>query len=277
MADGRIVAVVSDFGADSFYVGVMKGVVHSAAPDCCTVDLTHSLHPHAVAEASYILDTTFDYFPPGTVFLAVVDPGVGGARNNLIVATKDRYVVGPDNGITTEILTRAKRASCYIIDEAKVDSHRVAPPTGRTFLGRDVFAPAAAALAAGTPPAEIGSPAPSAPVTLDLPQVEVSAGKVTGCARYVDDFGNLLTGIAADHLGSAFGDLDPGRISAAVDGTDLGTLCHYYSERSESTLMALLNAWDRVELSVCEGRAADRFVGRPLNDVVVELRAEAGR
>jgi S-adenosylmethionine hydrolase len=140
-----------------------------------------------------------------------------------------------------------------------------------------VFAPAAAALAAGTQPADIGLPVPSAPVSLDLPQVEVSAGKVSGCARYVDDFGNVLTGITTDHLMSAFGDLDPGRIGATVDGDELGTLCRFYSQRSGGTLLALLNAWDRVELSVCEGRAVDRFAGRPLNDVVVELRAEGGR
>jgi len=277
MAVNSIVAVVSDFGADSFYVGVMKGVVHAAAPDCHVVDLTHSIRPHAVAEASFVLDSAFDYFPPGTVFLTVVDPGVGGTRDNLVVAAGGRYLVGPDNGFAAEVLARANEPSCYVIDEAKIDPYRVAPPVGRTFLGRDVFAPAAAALACGTRPADIGSPVTSAPVTLDLPPVEVGAGRIAGRARYVDDFGNVLTGITADHLRSAFGDMDVRRIVAAVDGDGLGALCRYYSERSPGTVMALLNAWDRVEVSVCEGRAADRFAGRPLHDVVIELRAKGGR
>ena len=277
MTTKRIVAVVSDFGAGSFYVGVMKGVVHAAAPDCHVVDLTHSIRPHAVGEASFVLDYAFDYFPTGTVFLTVVDPGVGGARKNLVVEARGRYLVGPDNGFTTEVLARAEGSSCCIIDEEKTAPYRVGPPVGRTFLGRDVFAPAAAALAAGKRPADIGEPVTTAPATLDLPPVEVGAGRITGRARYVDDFGNVLTGITGHHLRSAIGDMHAGRIAATIDGDELGALCRYYSERSPGTVMALLNAWDRVEVSVCEGRAADRFAGRPLHDVVIELRAKGGR
>jgi S-adenosylmethionine hydrolase len=255
----------------------MKAVVHAAAPACAVVDLTHSIQPHAVAQASYVLDTVFDFFPAGTVFLAVVDPGVGGRRDNLLVEAGDRFVVGPDNGITTEILARAIPRSCFVIDDHKLAPYRVAPPRGRTFLGRDVFAPAAAALAAGAPPASLASPATVDPATLAIPPVHISPGKITAVVRCHDDFGNLLTAITAEHLRAAFGDADPASVAATVDGTDLGTLCRYYSERPAGTMVALVNSWDRVEVSVCEGRAADRFPERPPDGLVVELRTAAGR
>jgi len=276
MAERRIVAVVSDFGADSFYIGVMKGVVLAAAPDSRVVDLTHTIPPHAVDQASFILDTVSDFFPAGTVFLAVVDPGVGGARDNLVVEADGRYIVGADNGIATEVLARAKRAAPYVINDEKIGAFRSAPPTGRTFLGRDVFAPAAAALAAGSPPASIGSPARSAPVALDLPAVSTGKGVVAGRARYIDGFGNVLTGITRAQLTSVFGDLDPAKIVASVGGAEIGELCSYYSQRPKGTLMAVLNSWDRVELSICEGRAADRFSDRSFEELVVELR-EGGK
>jgi S-adenosylmethionine hydrolase len=277
MADGRIVAVVSDFGADSFYVGVMKSVVLAAAPQCRVVDLTHCVRPHEIAEASFILDTVFDFFARGTVFLVVVDPGVGGERDNLVVEVGGRYIVGPDNGIATEVIARCGGPACFVIDDALVEPYRISPRTGSTFLGRDVFAPAAAALAAGAAPAAIGSSAPSPPASLELPPVAAAAGRVSGPARYVDRFGNLLTGITAEHLRSAFGRSDPGRIAAAVDGIDLGALCAYYSERPAGELMAVLNSWDRVEISVREGRAADRFAGKDPLEVNVELWADTGR
>jgi S-adenosylmethionine hydrolase len=272
MAAGRIVAVVSDFGADSFYVGVMKGVVHAAVPHCNVVDVTHSIRAHDAAQGSFVLDTVFDFFPVGTVFLVVVDPGVGGDRSDLIVETGGRFIVGPDNGITTEVAARTASVSCHVIDANKIDPYRVARPTGKTFLGRDVFAPAAAALAAGVPPARIGRAAASAPVTLDLPPVETGAGRITGRGRFVDDFGNILTAITANHVRSVFGDVEPGRIVVSADGIELGALCAYYSERPAGTLLALVNAWDRVEVSVREGSAVDRFAARPPDDLVVELR-----
>jgi S-adenosylmethionine hydrolase len=277
MTDRRIVAIVSDFGVDSFYVGVMKGVLRAAAPDHPVVDLTHSITPHDVAQASFVLDISFDFLPAGAVVLAVVDPGVGGDRNSMIVEIGGRYIVGPDNGITTEIAARLGGMTSYTIDESRIDPYRVAPATGSTFWGRDVFAPAAAALAVGIPPHQIGVPATSQPVLIELPAVDVGGGKISGRTRYVDEFGNLLTAITESHLRAAFGETERGRIGAAVDGIDLGPLCAYYSERPPGTLMALLNAWNRVEVSVCEGRAADRFAGRDLDDLVVELREYGGR
>ena len=144
-------------------------------------------------------------------------------------------------------------------------------------MGRDVFAPAAAALAAGLPPEAIGRPAGPAPLTLDIPVVSAAGGVVAGRARYVDSFGNILTGITRAHMISSFGDCDPGQIVASAKGVELGRLCSYYTQRPKGTLMAVLNSWDRVEVSVCEGRAADRFDGGSIEELVLELRGAGGR
>jgi len=273
MERSGIVTIVSDFGADSFYVGVLKGALVHAAPSCEVVDVTHSIEPHDIAQGSFILDTVYEFFPQGTVFLAVVDPGVGGARANLVVDAGGRYFVGPDNGLATEVVARSGAARAYVIDESKIERFRARPPVGRTFLGRDVFAPAAGALAAGCDPREIGTATDGPPATIDIPPVEVRAGSITARGRYVDSFGNILTGISRGHLQHAFGAAAPGEIRAAVEGQDLGALCDHYEQRPGQSLMAVVNSWDRVEVSVPQGRAIDRFAVDGPQNVSIALSA----
>lgn len=272
MDNKRIIAVVTDFGADSFFVGVMKGALLHAAPACPIVDITHSIPPFDVAQGSFVLDTAFDFLPTGAVFLAVVDPGVGGTRRNLIFEAGDRYVVGPDNGLVTDVATRVSPIRQYVIDDSKLDRFRARAPVGRTFLGRDVFAPAAAALATGVAPTELGTPSDEAPAAIDIPRVRVEPSFTSAKARYVDSFGNILTAITKRHLKAAFGETDLGGVCATIDGHDLGKLCRYYDERPTGSLMAVLNSWDRVEISECGRRAIDRFAGRKVEDLTVELR-----
>jgi S-adenosylmethionine hydrolase len=275
MKRSRVVAVVSDFGADSFYVGVMKGAVSHAAPECRIVDLTHSIAAYAIAEGSYILDAAFDFLPSETVFLVVVDPGVGGRRRNLILESDDRYIVAPDNGLITDVAARNPSMNSYVIDQSKLERFRVNAPVGRTFLGRDVFAPAAGALAAGHSPAEVGTRSVEPLVTVGVPPVRVDTEYVTAAVRYVDPFGNLLTGITVEHLRAAFGKTAPADIRAAIDGRDIGALCRYYGERPAGSLMAVLNSWGRLEVAACERRAFDHFPGRRPEELAVELRRVA--
>jgi S-adenosylmethionine hydrolase len=267
-----IIAVVSDFGADSFYVGVMKSALYYAAPECRIVDLTHSIDPFAVAQGSFILDTTFDFLPGGTVLLAVIDPGVGGPRRNLIVEADGQYIVGPDGGLVTDIAARVSSIRSYVIDESTLGRFRATAPVGRTFLGRDVFAPTAGALAAGHTPTDVGVPSQEPPVTFNVPPVRVDDGRVFAPARYVDAFGNILTGITEEHLRAAFGETAPDSIRASIDGRELGSVCRYYQERPDGSLMAILNSWGRIEVSGSECRAIDGFTGRRVEDLTVELR-----
>jgi S-adenosylmethionine hydrolase len=273
----RVVAIVSDFGPDSFYVGVMKGAIVHAAPGCDVVDITHSVQPHAVAQGSFILDTVYEFFPPGTVFLAVVDPGVGGARANVVVEAGGRFLVGPDNGLATEVVARSSEVRVFIVDEGRIERFRSRPPTGKTFLGRDVFAPAAGALAAGHSPRDIGARAEGGLTAVDVPAVErsIADGRIAGRGRYVDSFGNILTGITVGDIQRVFKRYAPADIHAVVEGQDLGTLCDHYAQRPDRSLMAVVNSWNRVEVSVNEGRAIDRFAGKRPEELCVELKSPA--
>jgi S-adenosylmethionine hydrolase len=267
-----IVAVLTDFGADSFYVGVMKGALSHAAPDCRIVDLTHSVRSHGVADGSFILDTVFEFFPEETVFLVVVDPGVGGTRHNIAARIAGRFFVGPDNGLLTDLTGRVGGADVFTLDESRLDPYRSRPPAGRTFLGRDVFAPAAGALASGCRLSDIGTPTEQPLEVVAVPTVAVGDGHISAAARWVDSFGNILTGITKAHLRAAFGETPLQCIVAEFDGELLGTLCEFYAQRPPGSRMAVLNAWERLEVSVCEGRAIDSYGGRPLEEMTLVLR-----
>jgi len=264
-----VIALVTDFGASGFYVGSMKGAILAADPDASIVDLTHGIRPFAVTEASFVLSLVFDYWAAGTVFLAVVDPGVGGDRRNLVVASMDRFVVCPDNGLVSDIASKFGVDGAYSIDKNAAASLRKHHPRGRTFLGRDLFAPVAAFLAAGGDVTAVGSPIGDFQ-RLALPKVEARDGYVRGESRYVDDYGNVLTNVTGDDLLAAFGDTPLAKIRATInDSIRVAGVGECFAQGTPGELMVLVNSWNLIEISANQGRAVDGFApGRP---VVVEL------
>ena len=182
--------MTTDFGHADGYVGTMKGVILDIVPEARLVDISHEVAPQNVHQAAYLLYSTYSYFPPGTVHLAVVDPGVGGSRRPMAVHASCGYFVGPDNGTFSYVM------ACQPV-EALVELcnplYRL-PRVSHTFHGRDVFAPAAAHLAAGVPIAELGAPILD-PVTLPPPHLEVAEDGVVGEVMHVDRFGNVTTSI----------------------------------------------------------------------------------
>jgi len=187
-----IITLTTDFGRRDPWVGVMKGVILAVTRDVDLVDLTHEIAPHDVLEGALSLEAAVPFFPAGTVHLAVVDPGVGGARRALVVARDEQRFVGPDNGLFTPfLLTAGWRAFELSASEFRL------PVASRTFHGRDVFAPAAAHLALGIPPERFGV-AVTDPVRLPWPASRAVADGVAGEVVHVDWFGNLVTSIGAD-------------------------------------------------------------------------------
>lgn len=266
MKNGRMrhrescVALLTDFGRGSFYAGVMKSVICSAAPGARVVDVTHDITPYAVEEASFILKTVFPFFPQGTVFTAVIDPGVGGTRNNLLFRYSERYVVAPDNGLIYDTDAAFRPQGCWRIDERRIAPYRVHPGVGSTFLGRDVFAPAAGALASGAAPLEIGVPAVAAVQNPGVPAVVIAHSRIEGCGRYIDPFGNVLTGITGDHLAEAFGTDDLAGLTARIGSGTVRGVHGCYTDETPGTLMVVLNSWNLIEVSVNQGRA-DKALG----------------
>ncbi len=266
-----LIVLLSDFGADSFYVGAMKAAVLAVTPNTTLVDLTHSIRPYAIAEASFVLARVFDLFTPGSIFLAVVDPGVGSDRKNLMLKSADRYIVAPDNGLVSDIDASFGIDSAFAIDEDAVRKIRRHTAVGRTFLGRDVFAPAAGYLAGGGPVAQLGRSVEDY-VTIEIPPVEVGQGLVRGTARFVDAFGNVISNITHAHVKQAFGGVPLEKIHGTVNNTiGIDGISEFFSQCERGDLMLILDSFGLVELSVNQGRAIDRFRSEPRIEIELSL------
>lgn len=190
-----LVVLLSDFGTNDVYVAVMKGVILSIAPGARLMDLTHGVRAHDVAEGAFLLSAAAPYFPPDTVFLAVVDPGVGTRRKGLIAHAGPWTVVGPDNGLFTFFWLRYPDAEAYELEAPEYQR----PTVSATFHGRDVFAPAAAWAARGIRPSRFGSKIES-PVKLPIPPPEEGEESIRARVIHVDRFGNLVSNLELEWL-----------------------------------------------------------------------------
>src|SRR5882724_10830383 len=185
-----VIALLSDFGTRDHYAGTMKGVVLGICPDVTLVDITHDVAPHDVLGGALELAAACRYFPAGTIFLVVVDPGVGSARRGIAADTGDYKFVAPDNGVLTAVLDEHPPKKVVELTERKYGR----PTVSRTFEGRDRFAPAAAWLAKGIEVTAMGRPAGTI-ARLELPHPRVGDDHVEGEVLRVDRFGNLITNI----------------------------------------------------------------------------------
>jgi S-adenosylmethionine hydrolase len=187
-----IITLTTDFGLKDNYVGVMKGVILGIDPGAVIVDLAHDAPAHDPAAAAFVLFTAKDYFPEGTIHVAVVDPGVGSDRAILVVRSEGRVYIAPDNGALSYIVEECP--GCEIREATNRDL--MLPEISRTFHGRDVMAPIAAHLGKGTPFSEVG---PEIGDIIRLPSWHAEGGpdEIVGRVTYVDRFGNLITNIRA--------------------------------------------------------------------------------
>jgi S-adenosylmethionine hydrolase len=243
-----IVAVLTDFGTQDHYAGTMKGVVLGLCGDATIVDITHDVPPHDVLMASLELAACYKYFPAGTIFLVVVDPGVGSARRGLVAEVGDYRFVAPDNGVLTAVFRDHKPKRVVELTE-----RRYARPTvSRTFEGRDRFAPAAGWLARGTEPTAMGRPVATWQ-TVDVPEPRVAESTLEGEVVRVDRFGNLVSNIERRVFEQFRHDAD---IRIAVDGQTVDRLVATYSEAPAGAVCALFGSSDHLELAVNGGSAA---------------------
>ena len=211
-----VIALLTDFGTADHYVGAMKGVMLGICPGATFVDITHEIPPQDVLGGALQLGACWQYFPAGTVFLAVVDPGVGSARRAIAVEADGRRFVAPDNGLLTMVLRAPEGGQAHF----EISNPRYAAPlVSRTFEGRDRFAPAAAWLAAGVELAALGAPL-SDWVRLDIPEPRDLGDRLEGEVLAVDRFGNLITNIGRGELERFIG---AGGADVQVGGTGRST------------------------------------------------------
>ncbi|MDZ8088392.1 MAG: SAM-dependent chlorinase/fluorinase [Nostoc sp. DedQUE12b] len=193
-----LVTLLSDFGARDVYVGIMKGVIAQINPRLTVVDLTHQIPPQDIAAARFSLMNAYAHFPVGTVHLAVVDPGVGGKRRAIAVEFAQGFLVGPDNGIFSGLLSQSPAIAA--VELTNLNYWRTPQPS-KTFHGRDIFAPVAANLASGVPLKQLGQEIDLASlVNLDIGNCKQTTTSVMGCIQYIDHFGNLVSNIPASYV-----------------------------------------------------------------------------
>ncbi len=192
----RIITLLTDFGNQDAYVGIMKGVIAGINPFANIVDICHSVPPQDIFSGAYLLYTSYKYFPCKTIHVAVVDPGVGSRRDIVCVETKDYFFLVPDNGLLSFIIQNEKPKSIFRITNNKY----FLPSPSNTFHGRDVFAPVAAHLSLGVKPQQLGIKINQLE-QMDIPTpISKKTGQVEGQIIYIDRFGNLITNIKKEYL-----------------------------------------------------------------------------
>ncbi len=239
-----IITMTTDFGPSPF-PGLMKGVMLGICPEASLVDLSHAVPAQDVREGALVIEQALDVFPPGTVHLGVVDPGVGTSRLPIAVAALGMFFVGPDNGLFTPAILADPQARVYELTEASLFRQ----PVCATFHGRDVFSPVAAHLARGLDPTELG-PLVEDPVLLTWPQPKEEGGVLLGSVLSADSFGNLDTNLPRSMVEKFLA----GRRAEVRLGTmRVIGIQRAYGQASNSQPLALYNSMDRLELAINRG------------------------
>lgn len=243
-----IIALLTDFGVRDPFVGVVKGVILANAPDARIVDLTHEIEPQDVQAGAFALEGVWRYFPEGTVFVAIVDPGVGSARAVVYGVREGRLFLGPENGILTFVLRPGDPTYRLDVDRFSL------PERSSTFHGRDIFAPAAGRLASGFPPEHAGARIDSIQ-RLARPRPRLDRdGSLLGEVIAVDRFGNLITTISGEDL-RAFAGAATSGLEVEVGATKIRGIARHYSEAAKGSALAVVDSLGFLEIAVRNGNA----------------------
>jgi S-adenosylmethionine hydrolase len=245
----RPIVLLTDFGHRDWFAGTLKGVIASIAPGAPVLDLGHGIPPGDIRAGAFNLRAARDFFPEGSVFVAVVDPGVGGPRDGLLVSAHGRSFIGPDNGLLSHAAAGDPRRRIRILENP---AYRL-PVLSSTFHGRDVFAPAAAWLWKGARPSSFG-PARASMVELSPWGATLEGRRLRGEILHVDRFGNAITSISAADLGRL-----PASPKAARAGGISFPFMRHYGEAGDGRPLSLIGSCGLLELSVNGGDASERY------------------
>ena len=240
----NLITLLTDFGSKDHYAGAMKGVILGINPDARIVDVTHEVEKYNILEAAFKLKSYYSHFPPGTVHVVVVDPGVGGPRRPIAAQAGGYFFVGPDNGVFSPVFDSVDNQR---IVEITNTAYMLGHVSG-TFHGRDIFAPAAAHLSSGLGISELGIDALS-PVSVDIPEPSVSDNEITGEVLYGDSFGNLVTNIPGAMLGP--------ESKVYVGRHRIDRISGSYGEAGKGGLLAILGSTGLLEIAVNQGSAKE--------------------
>jgi S-adenosyl-L-methionine hydrolase (adenosine-forming) len=252
------ITLLTDFGWRDTYVGQMKGVIAAINPDANVVDLTHDIAPQQITQGALALADAVDVFPPGTIHVAVVDPGVGSDRRLIAAEVGRQKFVCPDNGLLTFVWQRATQRRAVVLDEPRWWRTSVS----NTFHGRDVFAPVAAAWSLGHELTQFGSPTDSPLVEVPVAEVAIRDSAVSGVVLTSDSFGNLITNIERRVI-----PVGATHVEIEIGGHHLSEIATCYADRAPGEALALFGSTERLEIAVVNGNAAERLniqTGQPV-------------
>ncbi len=266
MKNNKIIALLTDFGTKDYFVGAMKGAILGVNPNANIVDITHEIEPQDIRVASFMLRACYRNFPPQTIFVCVVDPGVGSSRRAILVETEEYFFVAPDNGLLSFVFNEGR--SPHVNKGAKVDESALAhvrastsnirvfeltnekffaEDVSATFHGRDLFAPVAAHLSNGVKQKEFGAEISNFKKFAETKPKTISKNKRQAEIIYIDRFGNLITNLKREDL--------PENFALEVGGKRIEKLQNYFSEAAKSEVFMIFGSADFLEIAVFQNSA----------------------
>ncbi|MBI3615968.1 MAG: SAM-dependent chlorinase/fluorinase [Candidatus Omnitrophica bacterium] len=245
------VTLLTDFGLEDEYVGVMKGVILGINPSATLVDLSHQVPPGDVRKAGWLLAWSWPYFPKGTVHLVVVDPGVGSSRRILCLGHRGHTFLAPDNGVLTPLLAAIRRPAIYSVENRRYALGKISD----TFHGRDIFAPAAGYLSKGLSASRLG-PRVKAFKVIPMRGIKQGSGFLEGRVIGFDRFGNAVTNLPADKIQRL---LARGKIKIRIGRHLLKNIHRSYEAVAPGTALAVIGSHDLLEIAVYRGSAKRRL------------------
>jgi S-adenosylmethionine hydrolase len=259
-----IVTLTTDYGTNDHLVGVMKAVILSINPEINIVDITHSVLPHDLLDGALAIGQAYKYFPPKTVHVVVVDPGVGTARRPILVASDTHYFVAPDNGVLSSVYDQTEALYVWNI----ISEHYFRQPVSNTFHGRDIFAPVAAWLTKSWQSGAFGEPIEDF-VRFALPKPKTNGNVVKGVVLKVDQFGNLITNLRAEDVPAV--SAEGGKFTIKAGNATVNKLVPTFASGANGEAIGLIGSSGYLEISVNKANASKSLALGRGAEVTVEV------
>ncbi len=253
MKSAKIIGLLTDFGTRDYFVGAMKGAILSVCADAKIVDITHQIEPQNISAASFTLRACYRNFPAKTVFVAVVDPGVGSSRRAILVETTDYFFIAPDNGLLSFIFNERENSDAgaenfFRVFELTNEKYFAKKPS-RTFHGRDIFAPVAAHLASGVAPEKFGAEISDFVCFEENRPRKISGGESEAEVIHIDRFGNLITNLTRENL--------PEKFSLQIGGRKIERLREFFAEAEKNEVFMIFGSAGFLEIAAYKASAKE--------------------
>jgi S-adenosylmethionine hydrolase len=259
-----IITLTTDYGTSDHLTGVLKGVILNINPEASVVDITHSVIAHDILDAALTIGLVYKYFPPRTIHIVIVDPGVGTARRPILVASDQHYFVAPDNGVLSSVYDQTEALYAWHV----TSEHYFRQPVSNTFHGRDIFAPVGAWLSKNWQTASFGEPIKDF-VRFAIPKPKASGNTVKGIVLRVDTFGNLMTNVKPEDAPALVA--DGGKFAIKVGNGEVKKLVQTFAQGAQGEVFGLIGSSGYLEISVNKGSAAKALGAGRGAEVTVEL------